>query len=399
MTRKVAIIPLLLAVAALMAGRAAADPPDSWITTKAKIALLTSDDVTGTSINVDTVHGKVTLHGKVSTAAEKTRATEITRKIDGVKTVNNLLQVVPSSRRKEVKASDSEIKDRVNKVLDRDPALNKVSVASVNSGVVLLKGKVDNLPLALRAIERANEVDGVRRVSSEIETRDEGTVATAPSATSDEHRRSHHAEATHEEHAHQAEHARDAEHSHHAEHESDRAKDKDKDAHRGESYSGKTPARAEGEAEKDRPDAWVTMKTKLALLTSDDVSGTHINVDTRNGKVILQGKVETQAEKAKAEDVTRKIDGVKDVQNLLQVVPSSRRDEVKASDKEIESRVEKALASDSSLKGISVASVNNGVVVLKGDTKTLGQNLRAVETASKVGGVRRVASEIKVEKE
>jgi len=362
---------------------AAADSPDSWITTKTKIALLTADDVSGMSINVDTVSGKVTLHGKVATEAEKTRAEQIARKVDGVKQVSNLLQVIPAEQRDAVKASDSEIKERVDKTLDADQALKDVNVASVNAGVVLLEGKVDNLSLALRAIEKAKDVPGVHRVASEIEAPDDHARSVADKAAAKTERAVDKGAA-------KTEHAADK-----VAHKTERAVDKG--AAKTEHAADKTAAKAEG-VEKDRPDSWVTIKTKLALLTSDDVSGTHIKVDTRNGRVTLQGKVPTEAEKSKAEHVTRRIDGVKDVKNLIQVVPAAKREEVKASDKEIEDRVDKALSADGSLKGISIASVNNGVVLLKGEAKSLGQTLRAVETAGKVSGVRRVSSEIKVEK-
>jgi hyperosmotically inducible periplasmic protein len=85
-----------LAAALILAGAVAAqaDTKDAWLTTKAKIALLT-DGVSATAVNVDTVDGKITIHGKVGTAAEKTQAEQTIRKMDGVKDVKNLLQVVP----------------------------------------------------------------------------------------------------------------------------------------------------------------------------------------------------------------------------------------------------------------------------------------------------------------
>ena len=49
------------------------------------------------------------------------------------------------------------------------------------------------------------------------------------------------------------------------------------------------------------PDAWITTKTKLSLLTTEGVSGTAFHVDTILGKVTLHGKVRSAAEKAKAE--------------------------------------------------------------------------------------------------
>src|SRR6266849_1925539 len=75
----------------------AAAPKDTWITTKAKLALLTADDVSVTAVHVDTIKGHVTLHGKVKSEGEKARAEVAVKKVDGVKSVKNLLQVVPDA--------------------------------------------------------------------------------------------------------------------------------------------------------------------------------------------------------------------------------------------------------------------------------------------------------------
>ena len=70
---------------------------DAWITTKTKIALLTTDGFSVSGANVDTINGNVTIHGKVATNADRTKAERTVRKVPGVKTVNNLLQAVPSN--------------------------------------------------------------------------------------------------------------------------------------------------------------------------------------------------------------------------------------------------------------------------------------------------------------
>jgi osmotically-inducible protein OsmY len=152
------------------AGAASADVKDSWITTKAKIALLTSDGFSVNGANVDTVNGNVTIHGKVENAADRDKAEQTVRKVSGVKTVKNLLQVVPKSVKRLVAAKDSDVKDRVEASLKTDAMMKDVSVASVNNGVVLLSGKTDNIDGKLRAIENAYTVDGVHRVASEIKT-------------------------------------------------------------------------------------------------------------------------------------------------------------------------------------------------------------------------------------
>ena len=143
-------------------------------------------------------------------------------------------------------------------------------------------------------------------------------------------------------------------------------------------------------------DAWLTMKTKIALMTADNVSTSDLNVDTVNGAVTLHGKVESAAEKANAERVAKGIDGVKSVQNLLQVVAPSQEKRTDASDKDVEDRVKKAFTADAVVKdsGIAVTSVNKGVVLISGRAKSLEAHLKAIETARGVAGVRRVATQV-----
>jgi hyperosmotically inducible protein len=147
----------------------AVDAKDTWITTKAKVALLTADDVSVTSVHVDTKDGHVTLHGKVKSAAEKTRAEAAVKKVDGVKGVHNLLQVVPDAFKEATKVADATVKDKVEAVLKADASLKGIKVASVNNGVVLLSGKTDSVDKELRAVEAARAVAGVKRVASEVQ--------------------------------------------------------------------------------------------------------------------------------------------------------------------------------------------------------------------------------------
>jgi hyperosmotically inducible protein len=149
----------------------------------------------------------------------------------------------------------------------------------------------------------------------------------------------------------------------------------------------------------DTPDAWITMKTKIALMTADNVSAADLNVDTINGVVTLHGKVPSEGEKGKAEQVAAKIEGVKSVKNLLQIVPASKREFVERADADVKDAVQSAFKANARVKdsGISVASVNKGVVLLAGKTKSLESHLEAVQVASAVKGVRRVASEVQVD--
>lgn len=148
----------------------------------------------------------------------------------------------------------------------------------------------------------------------------------------------------------------------------------------------------------DTPDSWVTMKTKVSLMTTEGVSTSDLNVDTVNGVVTLHGKVASEAQKAKAGDVARRIDGVKEVKNLLQVVPKSERAVVERSDDQIKAGVEAAFKANRRVNdsGIKVASVNKGVVLLSGKTKSWEAHLESVQVADAVRGVRRVSTEVEV---
>ena len=64
---------------ATLAAPAGAATPDAWITTKVKLALLTTEGVSGTDIKVDTVLGRVTLYGKAYSAEEKAKAESVAR--------------------------------------------------------------------------------------------------------------------------------------------------------------------------------------------------------------------------------------------------------------------------------------------------------------------------------
>ncbi len=66
---------------------------DSAITAEVKSKLLADSVTQGLAISVQTFEGQVTLTGAVGNEAQKSRATQVVRQVNGVKKVNNLLQV------------------------------------------------------------------------------------------------------------------------------------------------------------------------------------------------------------------------------------------------------------------------------------------------------------------
>jgi hyperosmotically inducible protein len=66
-------------------------------------------------------------------------------------------------------------------------------------------------------------------------------------------------------------------------------------------------------------DGVITAKVKAALLSDPNVSGHDVNVETREGVVQLAGFVDSSSQKSKASEVTRRVAGVKQVDNQLEV--------------------------------------------------------------------------------
>lgn len=66
-------------------------------------------------------------------------------------------------------------------------------------------------------------------------------------------------------------------------------------------------------------DLWLWTKTRSALAYADDLRDVTINVDVENDVVTLTGTVGSDAQKSKAEQVARGIEGVRSVNNNLTV--------------------------------------------------------------------------------
>jgi hyperosmotically inducible protein len=332
-------------LAGLMLGTPAfAATPDAWITTKTKLALMTTPDVSSTDVNVDTVDGHVTLHGTVSSEQEKARAEQAARGIDGVKDVRNMLQVVPPSKQDAVQANDEQIKKQVETALKADQSLSdsSISVSSVNKGVVVLTGTATSLTDHLDAVADARRVPGVRQVASEIKS---------PDTLSDN------------------EIWRDT---------------KGKTTDTAQSVTG------------TMSDMWITTAAKVRLIANDKTPATEINVDTQNGVVTLFGIVPDAASKAAAQAEVAKVSGVKNVRNELQIVSPAAKEAVKANDDQIKERiakkVDKAVIDDSDIH----VDVKDGVVRLTGEVERQTDRLRALTVARATDGVRSVVDEINV---
>lgn len=339
MAKALLVVPLALA----LAGPAiAASAPDAWVTTKVKMFLMTDEGVSARDVNVDTIDGRVTLHGTVGTSAEKARAEQIARDIEGVREVRNLLQVVPSRAKERAKVSDEQLKERVTASLKADRVLedSAIQVQSVNNGVVLLGGKADSLTDAYEAVEVASRVEGVSRVASEIES---------PDQLGD------------------AELWRDG--------------DFDK----------------ADQVQSSARDRWITTATKMRLMANTATPAFDINVDTRNGIVTLFGAVDSDKARDQAAAEARKVSGVRQVVNDLQVVPASQAKRIDIEDDQIEASIEKRIGADGSLSDSDIdVEVEAGVARLTGTVGSRSDQVTALTVARATPGVQRVIDDLRL---
>src|SRR5688572_31335667 len=70
-------------------------------------------------------------------------------------------------------------------------------------------------------------------------------------------------------------------------------------------------------------DGWLVMKVHSEFVNEDVLNGSNIDVDVKNGVVTLQGTVPSEAARARALELARKNDGVKNVVDQLKIAPAS----------------------------------------------------------------------------
>jgi osmotically-inducible protein OsmY len=112
-------------------------------------------------------------------------------------------------------------------------------------------------------------------------------------------------------------------------------------------------------------DATLTTNVKSKLSADSTVPASAINVSAKDGAVTLSGAVNTEAEKAKAEQVAKGVEGVKSVTNSLTVKPPVQASVPVGPDEQIKQNV-MANLTKYGVTGVT-AEVNNGEVTLKGE--------------------------------
>jgi hyperosmotically inducible protein len=176
-------------------------------------------------------------------------------------------------------------------------------------------------------------------------------------------------------------------------------------------------------------DAWLVMKVHSEMVDEDVLNGSNIDVDVKDGVVTLQGTVPSAAARARALEVARKNDGVKNVVDQLRVGPARSGGTAGAVDRTagpVERAGEKAVdKADSAAQRAGRAiddgwikskiyaqymadwntvlndsdidvDVDNHVVTLSGTVKSAEAKTKAVATARATDGVKSVRDMLKV---
>lgn len=167
-----------------------------------------------------------------------------------------------------------------------------------------------------------------------------------------------------------------------------------------------TAARAVAEEPKENEqDATYAKELEIRdlLLEKGGQSAVGIRVTVDRAKAILTGEVPTRAAQELAEEVALSVDGIKSVNNRLQIKPppggtASQTAEEEIADALLESKVKRHLYSELGKRArqLEVEAVD-GVVSLRGTLPDEARKKIALDAVGKTKGVVRVVDLIKVE--
>jgi len=189
-------------------------------------------------------------------------------------------------------------------------------------------------------------------------------------------------------------------------------------------------------------DAGVTTAVKSKLVADDLVKANKIDVDTKDRVVTLKGEVDTEVARARAVELARATNGVRDVVDAMVVAPApaattgvgeaareagrdikdAARDAGQAakeagrdvgqkakeagrdagdvlSDAGITSAVKTKMLADTDVSGLKIdVDTENAVVTLSGNVSTAAEKKKAIQIARETKGVKSVKDQLKIVK-
>ncbi len=143
----------------------------------------------------------------------------------------------------------------------------------------------------------------------------------------------------------------------------------------------------------DEATSGTTIKSKLFAGGASRFG--EVDVEVAGRFVLLSGRVPSEADKAEAERIAWSVSSIDEVANELVVDRFNMGRDI--NDRWITEQVRARIISDSAVKGVNYnIQVYNGVVYLLGIAKSEDELRRAAEHASKVKGVKKVVSYVKM---
>jgi hyperosmotically inducible protein len=146
-------------------------------------------------------------------------------------------------------------------------------------------------------------------------------------------------------------------------------------------------------------DTLLTTRIKSALMADPKINSYDFKIETRKGEVLLSGFVDNQAQLDLAVATVRALDGVKSIQNHVELKSGSTSVGNKVDDGIITGRVKAALMADNGIQSQDIHVVTRvDEVQLSGFVNNQQQMDRAMHAAAAIEGVRHVSNEMQLKK-
>ncbi len=238
---------------------------DLWLKASLVTTYALNQHLNPFDIHVDVKEGVATLSGVVDSSVDKDLAGELAKGLDGVRDVDNRLQVKSDSGNRErsgfiEQVNDANITAKVKSQLLWNSNTQGLRMdVDTQDGVVTLRGEVASAEEAELAAQIARNTSGVREVDNRLEVNPEQQPI--------------------------------------------------------ERQAEQTATNLKG----DLSDAWITTKVKTSLLYNRGIDAASIDVRTENHVVTLSGEVRGSYEVKRAGEIAGGIVGVRRVQNDLRI--------------------------------------------------------------------------------
>jgi osmotically-inducible protein OsmY len=342
---------------------------DASIATSVQAKFYADDAIRGSDIDVTTSDGVVTLRGTVENETTRQQALTLARQTEGVARVEDELrsgpqgaaEIIaersqpparpskePTARTAEGRVNPLWVTTKIQAQYFASPDVKpwNIDVTTTSDGVVTLRGQVENARAKDEATRIARATEGVTRVEDQLRLKDEAAATTG----------------------------------------------------------SEPPRTGRDDYGIDQPDPWITARVQAKYFLDDQVKGRNIDVDTRDGVVTLTGVVGSEAEQRRAVALARNTEGVRRVENRLQVTAelgaprtAARGADERLNDAWITTKIQAQYFLDADVKGRNIdVDTRNGVVTLKGSVDAVAQKQIAEQIARDTEGVSRVVNQLTV---